>query len=81
MYGKEAFSKMAENLPNETKVKQPDHLRVAEEMANTLITSFNPDLQNEALELIHSVIKENRQRMVANIEKEFAWLKETLEKL
>jgi hypothetical protein len=58
-----------------------EHLQIAVEMANSLIDRFMPQEQNEALELIHSIVKENRQRQIDDADKKAAWLKETFQQL
>lgn len=67
--------------PCNTATVQPEHLQIAVEMANSLIDRFNAEEQNEALKLIHSIIKDDRQREIHEAEKRTAWLKSTFDKL
>ena len=61
--------------------KQPEHLALATEMANALMDRFEPQEQNEALKHFHMLIKEHRQRMIDDADKNAAWLKETFQQL
>jgi len=72
------FTKMYEE--KELVAKQDKNEAMAEEMANA-ICSNSPDVQNRMLKQIHSIVKERRQIMIDEADKNAAWLKETMQQL
>ena len=72
---------MYENNPEPKMAKNPEHLSMANEIANALIDRLSPNEQNEALKSIYQTIKNHRQEMIDKAEKEVAFLKETFSQL
>ena len=75
-----------ENYYSDVKVKannepmaQPEHLSIAVEFANNMYERFQPMEQNELLNTIKMVIKERRENELCRVEKQFSYLKESME--
>lgn len=65
---------------SKTSTKQEEHLASAIEMANS-ICNQSPEHQNAMVKQIHSIVKERRQQMIDDGEKNVAWLKDTIQQL
>ncbi len=60
--------------------KQEKHLAVAVDMADN-ICEQSPEYQNVMVKHIYSIVKERRQQMIEDGEKNVAWLKDTIQQL
>ena len=60
---------------------QPEWIQMAEEMANAIISRFDPAIQNETLNHIRVLIKSNREREIEESEKRLTYLKDTIKVL
>ena len=58
-----------------------DHSQFAEDAANEIMDRFEASEQNEVLKQIYMFVKERRQMLVQEAEKNLEWLRGTLEQL
>ena len=73
MYG-EQKQFTVDAMPN----KIVEHLNVAQRMASDIVDAFKPEEQNEMLQNIREYIKTSRQKRIASLQEELAYLEKTL---
>ena len=60
---------------------EPEWMQMANEMANAIISRFDPSIQNETLNAIRVAIKANREMEINETEKKLSYLKDTIQAL
>jgi hypothetical protein len=68
-------------LDDNRPTKQPEHLSIAQEFANQMIDSFNPEQVNEIMHHIRQMFIDHREMEIAETQKKLAYLKNTIEAL
>lgn len=61
-------------------VPNKEHLSIANSMANEIINK-SPELQNDMVRCIISLVKDRRKQMIEETEKNLAYLKESFQEL
>jgi len=67
--------------PFEIKGKDTKHFQIAEQFAHEMMNSFDSQEQNEIIQHVKYVFKNERMLEIEKVEKRLSFLKETLETL
>jgi len=60
---------------------QPEWILMAEEVANAIISKYEPAIQNETLSHIRVLVRSKREMEIEETEKKLSYLKETIQVL
>lgn len=61
--------------------QEPEHLKMASDMANTMISQFSATQQNEMISTIKNIVINQRKECIENLSKELSYLNDMLNNL